>query len=593
MNISWRDTLGTYVSSAMLVHACACSSGDGGGTSLSAGIGSEGSAEHGSTTGPDASTSGGTGDADASADTSASVDDGPNFDVGPDLGDPTPPFDACSFDDLAALEREGAPPGCSDSAPPDSFEPELLWSFAGPDDAVLRTTVIPLVGNFTDDNADGAVDLCDTPDVVLLAGVGNDCDLYLLDGATGEIHLTVDGAPIGLSCQTTPAFADLDGEGPPEIVVNGDDAVAIRADGTVAWSSPVAGFLGSHDGAFAIHDLDADGSSEILFGHQILAATGESLWLDDTHYSTWPMFLKTPTAADLDGDGELELVVGHAAYDLTVTDGVWTHEVLWDHYADGDPLIPPTAQPHIANFIDDEPNPAAFEPPEILLATEEGLVLLDASGAILWGPWADLAVVGPCGTPTFALARPGAVLDVDADGHAELVVSQCSALGVYEIEAVGPSLAWSSPVQDYSGASGATAFDFLGDGIDELVYSDEIAGYAFSGLDEADGWSWEIALSVPRSSGTEMEFPVVADIDDDGDAEFLVVSSDGVTPALQVFGDDDWIQARRIWNQHAYHVTNIRENGTVPTVQPRNWDYFNTYRVNAPIEAGVPCDPAG
>ena len=53
----------------------------------------------------------------------------------------------------------------------------------------------------------------------------------------------------------------------------------------------------------------------------------------------------------------------------------------------------------------------------------------------------------------------------------------------------------------------------------------------------------------------------IAVIDNDGSAEIVVVSNGGSQPAVQVIRDveDRWIQARRIWNQHAYHVTNVMQ----------------------------------
>ena len=91
---------------------------------------------------------------------------------------------------------------------------------------------------------------------------------------------------------------------------------------------------------------------------------------------------------------------------------------------------------------------------------------------------------------------------------------------------------------------------------------------------------------------------MVADVDNDGSAEIVVVSSndwDGnqTAPSVQVIRDaqDRWIQARRIWNQHTYHVTNVREDGTIPAVEPKSWLLLNTYRTNAQIENGSVCQP--
>ena len=81
-------------------------------------------------------------------------------------------------------------------------------------------------------------------------------------------------------------------------------------------------------------------------------------------------------------------------------------------------------------------------------------------------------------------------------------------------------------------------------------------------------------------------------------AEILVVSTlcmDNAPkkPALQVFGEAEsrWVQARRIWNQHAYYVTNVKEDGTLPREPVNNWESFNTFRTNAQIEGGGLCIP--
>jgi len=60
---------------------------------------------------------------------------------------------------------------CKDKAPPDSFEPEGQWSW-GSAQVEGGSTATPLVANLTDDNGDGAIDLCDIPDVVVVAGGG-------------------------------------------------------------------------------------------------------------------------------------------------------------------------------------------------------------------------------------------------------------------------------------------------------------------------------------------------------------------------------------------------------------------------------------
>jgi len=208
--------------------------------------------------------------------------------------------------------------------------------------------------------------------------------------------------------------------------------------------------------------------------------------------------------------------------------------------------------------------------------------MLEHTGAIKWGP------VTPTGVGAGAYLvwqRPGTIHDFDGDNVSEWASSSQSAYAVYE----GPNatdVLWQALVSDSSGAAGGTAFDFLGDGVAEAMYADEQFFRIYDGLTGAE------LLSIQRGSPTISEYPVVADIDNDGSAEILVVSSSG-QPALQAIRDaeDRWIQARRIWNQHAYYVTNVREDSTIPQVAAKNWETLNTFRTNAQIEGGGICDP--
>ena len=62
---------------------------------------------------------------------------------------------------------------------------------------------------------------------------------------------------------------------------------------------------------------------------------------------------------------------------------------------------------------------------------------------------------------------------------------------------------------------------------------------------------------------------------------------------IQAIEDEQkrWIPTRRIWNQHAYHVTNVREDGTIPKVMAKSWQRLNTFRTNAQIQGNGDCAP--
>jgi hypothetical protein len=513
----------------------------------------------GSLTSP-ASTGSGTVGPDSTLGPDSTVDgpvttDAPMLDVGvPDLG----PAPTCE------VQGDGSGVGpCTNTAPPDSFEPEVQWAWEG-DGAVNQAIAIPLVANLTDDDGNGTIDLCDTPDVVVQAFAeynGFLGAIYVLDGATGQLHWQSD--PI-IDASFTPALGDIDDDGLPEIVAvrhATQHLLAFEHDGTMKWQSdqpwPDFGFS-----ALALADLEGDGEVEILADVYVYSAAGlRQLELPETTITGWG---NATTAADLDGDGELEIVLGRSAF----------HHDGSSYYTN---MAVPTGYPQVAN-LDDDPEP------EVLVQSYDGLSVLEHDGTTKLAALRPTGVV-PDGT---SWIRPATVHDLDGDGAADWATSSGGIYAAYEADG---GLLWSFMIEDITGSAGGTAFDFLGDGVAEAMYADEHQLYVLDG--EGDP-----LLMVPRSSGTLQEYPVVADVDNDGSAEILVVSNEGwfadqTAPALQVIRDveDRWIPARRIWNQHTYHVTNVREDGTIPTVEPRHWELLNTFRTQAQIEAGGVCQP--
>ena len=81
-------------------------------------------------------------------------------------------------------------------------------------------------------------------------------------------------------------------------------------------------------------------------------------------------------------------------------------------------------------------------------------------------------------------------------------------------------------------------------------------------------------------------------MDNDGHADIVVVSNSlsgtcdeaGPQFGIRVFGaaQGTWVRTRRVWNEHAYHITNIDEDGTVPAAEPANWTQpgLNNFRQN-------------
>jgi hypothetical protein len=74
----------------------------------------------------------------------------------------------------------------------------------------------------------------------------------------------------------------------------------------------------------------------------------------------------------------------------------------------------------------------------------------------------------------------------------------------------------------------------------------------------------------------------VADVDGDGHAEIVYSSSSysGPERGVTVIGDadDSWVPGRKVWNQHAYSITNVDDEGTIPRSPDVNWDSYNNFR---------------
>ena len=436
----------------------------------------------------------------------------------------------------------------------------------------------PMVINLTDDNHDGVIDTRDVPDIVVPVESTNNQltgEIKVVSGDDGRELLTI-GGPNLVSPWSELAVGDIDGDGLPDIVAvhsDGNHLIAFDHTGAPKWLSDANPmprfFLGSSaliGGAVALANLDAGGPPEIVVGASVFDAQGRLLGDGRTLGGTTGgsgLRSAISAVADLDLDGLPELVAGPTAYRLVngALNIVWRRTDRPDGYV------------AVGNF-DDDPFP------EIVVVANGQVYMLnhDGTDAEIWNPPTHAPVAlpggGQGGAPTVA--------DLDADGVPEIGVAGATNYVVFRRDG---SVRWKSAVSDRSSNStGATVFDFDGDGSVEVVYRDEQFLRVYRG---ADG----VLLARLRiGSATWSEQPVVVDVDNDGHAE-IVVSSDRLGSAgvgdtgIHVLEDvaDLWARTRRIWNQHSYHVTNVDEHGAIPPVETPNWlvPGLNHFRLNA------------
>jgi len=445
---------------------------------------------------------------------------------------------------------------CRFVPPVADFEPELEWEWTGSlidplHDQVMMT---PLVIDLDADQV---------PAIVFMTFDGRrpyqeDGRLRAIRGDGGGELFTVSDPRFAVTAGSSPAAGDIDGDGRPELVAVDTSLrrlIAFEHDGAFKWRTETLAER-TMIGGPSIADLDGDGRPEIVLGTSVVSGVdGTTVW-EYPRVRSSAIGPRSPSIiVDLDGDGVQEVVAGPLAFDAS-------GRLLW-RFPDAD-----DGYSAVGNF-DADPEP------EIVLVTWGTVWVLEHDGWLKWGP-----VRLPPGTTARNHGGPPTVADVDGDGEPEIGVAGGRFYTVFETDG---TVKWSQPNLDWSShQTGSTVFDFEGDGSYEVIYSDEQVLRIFRG---ADG---HVLWETPSTSGTLLELPVIADVDADGNAEIVMASNDHwdrdvtETRGIQVYGDaaDRWVPTRQIWNQHAYHVTNVLADGTIPMLERPSWLEHNTYRTN-------------
>lgn len=449
---------------------------------------------------------------------------------------------------------------CRLPGPPSTIDAELKWAWSGSATDKRNVNVFGpvVVGPLTDTNGDGLYDQRDVPTLVFAAGstitTQGSTVLVAVSGKDGHELWRRDD--LDVTNRGSAAIADIDGHGAPEIIISDKyrtKLIALHHDGSLLWAVPTgptrnrSSFVSD---SITVADLNQDGSPEIIQGDHVFDNAGNLLWVGGADYGGIGSsgYGYVPVAADVTpvSDG-MEVVAGRTLYGA---DG----HVIWNRSD-----IPCDGLNAVADF--GYPNP-----PQIVLVSCGTVYLLNRDGSTIWNT--ALAGGGRGGPPTIG--------DFGGEGIPQIGVAGAGAYAVYGADG---SIRWSSPTSDYSSnVTGSSAFDFLLDGRVEVLYADE------QKLRIYDGATGDVLWSIDNRSATTLEYPIVVDVDNDGHADIVSGANWGASYAgVRVFSaaNGGWAPTRGIWNQHAYHVTNIRNDGSVPRVEPNSWEHGNTYRLNA------------
>jgi hypothetical protein len=433
-------------------------------------------------------------------------------------------------------------------------------------------------------------------------------------------------------------------------------------------------------GGPSIHDIDNDGKPEVIVeGNVINGQTGVLRAAAPSDYAGYSVGVP-PVLANIDGGTTAQMTDGAHLWTFDPAGNAWTDVASYPDDA---------SAPGWTGLADFNPYDGLHQP-EIAVATNDTLSVYNLDHTVFMG-MSQIAVHGGGGGPP-------TIADFDGDGLPEVGLAggdfytvfdpdcqttprtggKCATQGtnacdndVACVDDAGTStfclapptpcpsyVLWWRKTQDHSSnITGSSVFDFEASGTAQVVYADECFARVF------DGRNGQVQFSQYHSSCTWLENPVVADVDGDYHAELVVMSNTacgapsvgidcggsldqygmdatfigeqcqantdcatGVcdsgycrcttsasccgaatdaacieaglqcapppagTPGtgntcraphphglegIRVFKDakNRWVDSREIWNQHAYAVTNVNPNGVIPQTSAwlANW----------------------
>jgi hypothetical protein len=438
----------------------------------------------------------------------------------------------------------GAAAACKGAVKVGVFSPQIQCEWTDENESYVASS--PVVGDLPNDPGSGEIVFVSFGDNADRANTGMTTgSLRIIRGNDCKLLETISDTPI--RANTTPALADLDGDGTIEIVALKSDGkpIAFKWNGTKyapywsASSGPNA--IGSQLwSAVSIHNLDDDDTPEVLVGgptadavHTYNGHTGQEVGPGVQLGTSFNGMI--PIVADVDGDMKPELITNWQS-------GVWMSKWLgpglgWDPLSSvkmGQQVSNYTVSSHFAVADFGTPMPGGGFDSTVL----DGIAEIVTSEAEIGGKVTIMTLTGQVLMSVDTMkdmgsdavsegGGPPVIADFDNDGRPEVGIAGGSRFRVFDLKCKaagggceGNYVRWSRPSQDASSRqTGASVFDFDGDGQAEVVYADECFLRVYNGK------TGEVLFSTPRTSGTWYENPVVADVDRDDHVEIVVNSA--------------------------------------------------------------------
>jgi len=437
--------------------------------------------------------------------------------------------------------------------------------------------------------------------------------LNILDGLNNGAYAAISQASpgaidLGFKPFNTVAIANLGIGNHASIVVAGytgtpdnpDYQISLWSyDGTImveSWKKDLSTLTTSNadPGTIGIADFDGTGSlgAQIYFANVVLNADG-TVYAQGTDLN-WPTTIGYGSLAldvlDVEGnnDGVLELITAGKIWSVNagsltllkdINDAIDADaSIIGDYYVKTWRNAVPITESRVMISAADYDLDGNIE---LIFPGALGSSGTDATAIFQWDPENNEVKVFKTSNNHSRGAGRIAIGDTDGDGGMNaLFVSGNTLYNLNE----NFQQQWNFTVTEgnTTGYGGVTLYDFNGDGKSEILYRDREYFKAFKDL----GTTAQTILEAPCKSFTREEYPIVADINNDGQAEicFSCLANNATdatnasletanTPlgSIRVYSASNgsrWQPTRGVWNQHAYMNVNIvADDLSIPTDQ--------------------------
>lgn len=496
---------------------------------------------------------------------------------------------------------------CTVEMPSIDFKIKQQWSTEGAGNP--NTSV--LVGDLTGDGL---------PEIIAYApSLGA---IQVLDGRTGELKTSV-GIPSafaeqGWQAAMTAVIVDADRNNKGEIIIANSDKSIVSYELNIdsennykliqkwkvenAFESPSKQTDNITEEAHPqpiVTDFNGDGVPELVVYNRIFNAVngsyiGETENIRDAFVGRVPFRTHNKstnfnTVADFDGDGLPELVAGGKVYKVVINNTGTTavSSILYqtEHIGDGFTSV---ADVDLDGVLDVVVSNVIVNP----------LTLDNEFWLHIWTPQRseiiDQFMVAKTSSNQYANALSFPLIgDIDGEVIEGKKIPEICVLSRMNLFAFkyNPTIKkyvkkWQFGIDDSSGGTGVTLFDFDNDGINELVYRDEAYLRILNGVGD------KVILADSEAkfeckSWTAWEYPVIADTDGDGSANIVVTCFDKESKNyVRVYesGSKPWAPTRKVWNRVNYEPLQVNENLTIPKYfLPKNTSFANKFPYNGSL----------